>query len=277
MSSTRRVVIFVIIAYAFSWLFWVPEALIAQNLWNAPPTIRDFLAGSLNPGAYGPLFAAVVTAALFGGRAGVISLLKRGLQIRLGEWWWWALLTFPVLIGGSLGLAILLGSPVPAFEAFAQPVALPIILIWIFFLGGPIQEEFGWRGYAFEHLRHTTTSLNAAIVAALMWGFWHLPLFFIPRQDIYYNRPFWGLILTTLLVGIILAWMYANTGGSVFAVIVGHTMFNWSNVVFPTLNNDTAALLLFVLYALLVAFIIWRYGAQTLKGDQPAVSQATSE
>jgi membrane protease YdiL (CAAX protease family) len=268
MSSTRRVIIFVLIAYAFSWLFWVPDALIAQNLWKAPPTIRNFLAGPLNLGPYGPLFAALVTTALFGGRAGVITLLKRGLQIRLGRWWWWALLTFPVLIGGSLGLAVLLGSPIPDFPMLAQPIALPIALVWIFFLGGPLQEEFGWRGYAFEHLRHTTTALNAAIVAALMWGFWHLPLFFIPREDIYYNRPIWGLLLTTLLVGIFLAWLYANTEGSVFAAMVGHAMFNWSNTVFPTLGNDTAALILFGLYALLVVFIVWRYGTKTLTGRQ---------
>jgi uncharacterized protein len=274
MSSTRRVVVFVLIAYAFSWLFWVPDALIAQNLWDAPSSVRNLLAGPFNLGPWGPLFAALVTTAVFGGWAGVKSLLKRGLKVRLGKWWWWALLTFPVLIGGSLGVAILLGSPIPDFPMLAQPIALPIALVWIFFLSGPLQEEFGWRGYAFEHLRHSMTSLYAAIVAALMWGFWHLPLFFIPREDIYYNRPIWGLLLTTLLVGIILAWLYANTGGSVFAAMVGHAMFNWSNVVLPTLENDTAALILFGLYALMVVFILWRYGSKTLTGRQPdAVTQ----
>ena len=135
--------------------------------------------------------------------------------------------------------------------------------VYIFFLGGPLQEEFGWRGYAFEKLRGQYSALTASIVAGLMWGLWHLPLFFVPRAEAYYNRPVWGLLLTTTLVGIILAWFYANTRGSVFAAMLGHTMFNWSNYVFPSLDSDYAALILFGLYFVVVVYILWQYGIRT--------------
>jgi membrane protease YdiL (CAAX protease family) len=92
-------------------------------------------------------------------------------------------------------------------------------------------------------------------------------LFFVPRQEFYYNRPIWGLLLTTTLVGIILAWFYTNTNGSVFAAILGHTMFNWSNYVFPALGSDKAGLLLFGLYFVVVIYIIWQYGAKTLQKE----------
>ena len=111
-------------------------------------------------------------------------------------------------------------------------------------------------------------ALTAAILAGLMWGLWHLPLFFVPRSEDYYNRPLWGLLLTTILVGIILAWFYANTKGSIFAAMVGHTMFNWSNWVFPALKSDSAALILFGLYFLAVVYIIWQYGRKTLTKAQ---------
>ena len=71
-------------------------------------------------------------------------------------------------------------------------------------------------------------------------------------------------MLTTLLTGIILAWIYANTKGSIFAAMLGHAMFNWSNWVFPALEVDAAGLILFVLYFLVVAYILWQYGAKTL-------------
>lgn len=171
---------------------------------------------------------------------------------------------FPVLIGGSLILPALLGKPIPEFVAPAQPVGLPIALVWIFFLGGPLQEEFGWRGFAFENLRKKYRALTVAVIAGLMWGLWHLPLFFVPRAEDYYNRPIWGLILTTILVGVILAWFYMNTKGSIFAVMLGHAMFNWSNWVFPALKSDTAGLFLFGLYFIVVIFIVWRFGAKTL-------------
>jgi len=96
-----------------------------------------------------------------------------------------------------------------------------------------------------------------------MWGLWHLPLFFVPRAEFYYNKPVWGLLLTTTLVGIILAWIYVNTKGSVFAAMLAHAMFNWSNYVFPALGSDSAALILFGMYFAVVAFVLWRYGTKT--------------
>ena len=263
MQSKGNVWVFLLIAYGFSWLFWIPDALVAQNIWNAPESIRSFLAGPFNPGPWGPLVAALVVTFMYQGADGVKTLLKRGLKWRLGVWWWVVLLLFPVLIGGSLLLAIALGDPAPEFVALQQPISLPIAVLFIFFLGGPLQEEFGWRGYAFEHLQGRVNALTAAIIAGLMWGLWHLPLFFVPRQEFYYNRPVWGLVLTTVLVGIILAWFYVNTRGSVFAVMLGHTMFNWSNWVFPSLGSDLAALILFGLYFLVVAYILWQFGYKT--------------
>lgn len=256
--------VFILVAYGFSWLFWIPDALIAQGVWNASEGVKNFLAGPFNLGPWGPLFAAIVVTLMYQGGAGVKNLLKRGLMTRLGKWWWVALLTFPVLIGGSLVISVLLGNPAPEFEALAQPVALPVALIFIFFLGGPLQEEFGWRGYAFEHLRSKYNALTAAIIAGLMWGLWHLPLFFVPRAEDYYNRPLWGLLLTTTLVGIIVAWFYANTNRSIFAAMLGHTMFNWSNWVFPALKSDSAALILFGLYFIAVVYIVWQFGQKTL-------------
>jgi membrane protease YdiL (CAAX protease family) len=269
MSRKGNVWIFMLVAFGFSWLFWIPDALIAQNIWQAPEGLKSFLAGPFNLGPWGPLFAAIAVTYMYQGSTGVKELLKRGLMIRLGKWWLVILILFPVLIGGSLFLAIALGDPLPEFPALAQPFTLPIALIFIFFLGGPLQEEFGWRGYAFENLRGQYSALIASIIAGLMWGLWHLPLFFVPREEFYYNRPVWGLLLTTILVGIILAWFYTNTRGSVFAAMLGHTMFNWSNYVFPSLGSDTAALILFGMYFAVVLFILWRYGIKTFtrKGE----------
>jgi membrane protease YdiL (CAAX protease family) len=265
MKTKSNIFVFILIAFGFSWLFWVPEALIAQNLWNAPDGVRSFL--GLNLGAWGPLIAAIAATLIYQGGEGVKELLKRGLMVRLGKWWWVVLLAFPVLIGGALGISILFGGPVPAFEALQKPAELPIALVFIFFLGGPLQEEFGWRGYAFEHLREKYSALLAAVIAGLMWGLWHLPLFFVPRAEDYYNNPVWGLLLTTVLAGIILAWIYVNTKGSIFAAMLGHTMFNWSNWVLPALKSESASLILFVLYFAAVGYIVWRYGAKRLQRE----------
>lgn len=274
MSRKGNVWVFVAVAFGFSWLFWIPDALIAQGIWQAPEGVASLLAGPFNLGPWGPLVAAIVVTFIYQRGTGVKELLKRGLMIRLGKWWWVILLMFPVLIGGSLLFGIVLGDSVPELPMLAQPLTLPIVFVYVFFLTGPLQEEFGWRGYAFENLRGSFSALTASIIAGLMWGLWHLPLFFVPREEFYYNRPIWGLLLTTTLVGIILAWFYVNTRGSVFAAMLGHAGFNWSNVVFPTLGSDSAALTLFVLYFAVVAFILWRYDTSTFlpRGKQVSLS-----
>jgi membrane protease YdiL (CAAX protease family) len=269
MKTKNNVLVFILIAFGFSWLFWVPEALIVQG-WDAPEFVQNAVA--LNLGAWGPLIGALVTTLIYEGGAGLKKMLKSAINVRLSKWWFVTLLVFPVLIGGSLGLAILFGAPVPEFpvvaEAAAQGAPLPIYLaiafVFVFFTSGPLQEEFGWRGYVFEHLRNKYSALTAAIVAGLLWGVWHTPLFFANRPESYYTNPAWGLFLTTLLAGIILAWLYANTKGSIFTAILGHAMFNYSNWVFPALEVDAAGLILFGLYFLVVAYILWQYGAKTL-------------
>lgn len=269
MQGRPNVWAFVAIAYGFTWLFWGSDALIAQGIWDAPERIRSILAGPWNLGPYGPLVAAIVVTLFAQGPRGVGTLLRRGLKVRIGAWWWVALLVFPVLVGASLAIGIALGDPVPTFEALAQPIALPVSLVWIFFLGGPLQEEFGWRGLAFEQLSQRIAAGWAALAAGLMWGLWHLPLFFVPRADMYYNKPIWGLIVTTLLVGIILAWIYVGAGKSIFAVLLAHAMFNWSNFWIPALESDIASLVLFGAYGLMVAYILVRFGWRTWDRAQP--------
>jgi membrane protease YdiL (CAAX protease family) len=269
MKTKHNVLTFVLITFGFSWLFWVPEALIAQKIWIAPEAVQRFV--GLNLGGWGPLVGAIVTTLIYQRFAGLKELFKRGVMVRLGKWWWVTLLIFPVLIGGSLGLALLFGSPTPDFPAVAEaaqagaplPVYLLIAFVAVFFTSGPLQEEFGWRGYVVENLKNKYSALTAAVIAGLLWGSWHAPLFFANRSEPYYTNPAWGLMLTTLLVGIILAWIYINTKGSIFAAMLGHAMFNWTNYVFPALDVDAAGLILFVLYFLVVGYILWQYGAKT--------------
>ncbi len=201
-STKSNVWLFILIAFGWAWLFWLPEVLTAQELWVAPALVQQLIEGP-NPGGWGPLIAALFVTWRYQGVAGLKVLLKRGIAVWLGVYWYVViLLIFPLLMGGALLLTTLMGIPLPDMPALEQPLTLPIALVVVFFTQGPLQEEFGWRGYAFEWLHHRYNALIAAILAGLMWGMWHLPLFLMPRQEYYYNRPVWGLLLTTTLVGI---------------------------------------------------------------------------
>ncbi len=110
-----------------------------------------------------------------------------------------------------------------------------------------------------------------------MWGLWHLPLFFVPEMGFYYGRPIWGLILSTILISIPIAWVYNNTGRSVLAAMLMHASFNWSHFLFPTLDSDRAGLILFVLEAVVAVAVVLVWGSSTLTREPRTPNKGTSE
>ena len=267
--------LFFVIAFGFSWLFWVPLALAEQGFLSLPDGLYQFLSGSSNPAAWGPFVAAFLMTAIYEGGKGVKALIKRGLDFKIG--WKWYLVVFlllPLLIGLPLLVAQMAGEAIPESNAVAMaggaplPIFAVLAFFVIFFLGGPLQEEFGWRGYATDRLQEKFNALWTGIIMGLLWASWHLPLFFIPREESYYNRPVWGMVLTTTLVTILFTWIYNNTNRSIFATLIFHTMFNWSNTFFPTFETDIGGLLFFGLAIVLVGVIVWQSGPERLKQEQ---------
>ncbi len=260
MKQQRKLWLFFLVAFGWAWLFWIPVALLARGTVILPPALAGFLQGPFNPAAWGPLIAALLVAFLEDGGAGVRKLLQRGLAARFGAGWYLIiLLLFPTLVGGALLLAVLTGEPPPDMPALADPVAIPVAFVYILLLGGPLQEEFGWRGYALEQLQQRWNALGSSVIVGLAWGAWHLPLFFMPRQEFYYQRPIWGLLLSTTLVAVLFTWVYNNTRGSIFAALLFHTMFNLSHWIFPALESDRASLYLLglLLASVIVVLLVW--------------------
>jgi uncharacterized protein len=260
MLTKRKIWLFVLIAYGWSWLFWIPAVLVSQGL-SVPSGVDSFLLGPFNPAAWGPLIAACLCTYLDEGKVEVKKLLKRGLEYRFAPVWYLVIfLLFPLLIGGALLIAIFSGEPFPEFPALANPISIPIAFVYIFFLGGPLQEEFGWRGYALKHLQSRWNALVSSLLVGVMWGAWHLPLFFMVRKEFYYQRPIWGFLLSITLISILFTWVYNNTRESILAALLFHTMLNLSHYVFPTLKSDLSSLYLIILLsiAVIVVQLFWR-------------------
>ncbi len=260
----QNVWLFYLLAFGWSWLFWGTLALHEQGVVSLPDGLYQFLNGP-NPGAWGPLLAAFLLTYLNGGWPALKDLLGQGIRIRFGVFWYAVvLLLFPVIIGGAGWLAQSLGETLPASPAFAEPGSIPISFVWIFFLGGPLQEEFGWRGYATDRLQSRSNALIASIVIGILWAAWHLPLFLVPRQEAYYNRPVWGIFATNVLGTVLLTWVYNNTNKSIFATMLMHTSYNWSNYLFTTLFTDLGGQLFFGLLIAVVVVVVVVEGPRDL-------------
>ena len=73
---------FVLIAFTFTWAFWLLVMLEARGLIASLPVPAMLL------GAFGPMLAAVVLTAQEGGRAGLRSLLSRVVRWRVAPVWY---------------------------------------------------------------------------------------------------------------------------------------------------------------------------------------------
>lgn len=213
------------------------------------------LPGSISSlGGWGPLVGALVVA----WQAGKLrALITAGLRWRMG----WpvfliALLFFPLLIGAIFGLDLLLGTPFTTPEAWIAPATLPIAYVIILLLGGPLQEELGWRGTLLPWLDRVAGPAWASLGVGVVWGLWHLPLFLTPGHGPYYERPFYGLLITTVLISFIFTYLFRRSGGNLLAMMILHTGFNFGHYIFPTLQSDRAALILFAVQGIIVAIIL---------------------
>jgi membrane protease YdiL (CAAX protease family) len=129
----------------------------------------------------------------------------------------------------------------------------------ILFTGGPLQEEFGWRGYALPRLQGRFNALVSSIIIGFMWGLWHLPYFFI-GTELTYAYGIIPQIITAILLSILLTWLFNNTGGSVLVALIFHNMFNLSNDMFPALQTQLGSPLFIIFFSVAAVAVVAFWG-----------------
>jgi membrane protease YdiL (CAAX protease family) len=131
---------------------------------------------------------------------------------------------------------------------------LPAFLISLVF-GGPLGEEIGWRGYALPRLQKEWSPLASALILGIVWGLWHLPLFFITgtAQSFLALAPF---MLWVVSLSVLFTWAYNNTAGSLLIPVLLHAIVNFFAATLAVLPaNEADGARPFLLYTLLVCLL----------------------
>jgi len=248
----RNLVLFYLVTIAFTWFLWISEVLAMQGRLGSS-AFTDFLLSDNNPAAWGPLVGAVILTYWNARKGGVIKLLKRGVDYRFSKIWLIPIILFwPAIMGGGLLMALLAGEEIPTLFWVANPLLIGSSFVQILLFQGPLQEEFGWRGYALDRLQARFNALISSIILGLMWAIWHIPYMFWLSDEIIYEI-LWGFVLSNILITIIFTWLFNNTGGSVMVTLINHAMFILAVIMFPAL--ETAAGSAFYLIALIASII----------------------
>jgi membrane protease YdiL (CAAX protease family) len=255
MSQRNSLVLFFSLAFLLSWVVW------GTSIAEANGIIRFHLPQTL--AFWGLLFVSLLAAALSGGRAAVMDLLRRILRVRVAPLWYGVALGLTIPLGLiAVGMNLLLGGANPIGT---QLSGIPFLVFLITEIGLMIlTEETAWRGFALPRLQKQHSALNASLILGVLWGLWHIPLFFIPGSS-QQNYPFIGFIALILAISIVFTWLYNHTRGSVFLAGIFHGAFD---AVFVGLGFNAGDQRLFWLLVIVVwvfaGALIYLQGAKQL-------------
>lgn len=209
---------------------------------------------------YGFVAASLIMTGITQGKVGVIALLKRYLIWRVHrKWYLVALLLVPAIdLAGIMLNALVSGTP-PDFSAAVGyrifgPSSNLVLLIVPYFIFDALTngEEIGWRGYVLPRLQNRYSALTAALIIAILAGFWHFP-----KWIAHWDAAAFGWSMGDIATkSVLLAWMYNNTRGSLLLVTLFHASFNAAGMVLPMANtldsSNLGALVCIVLLQLVV-------------------------
>jgi uncharacterized protein len=270
-NERKQVWLFLLVTFAFSWIFWIPNALIANGV-ALPAALADFLDSPFNPAAFGPLVAAFLLTLLQQGGKGVLQLLKRGVSLRFKKVWLIAILLLPmVLFGGAIFTTILTGQRALDLSVISNPLFALIAFFVILFTAGPLQEEFGWRGYLLPRLQTRYNALVSSLILGFFWWLWHLPAVFIPGKFMADNLLiFLALLVVITLTSILFTWVFNNTNGSILAAMLMHASMNWSIwAAMPDMKMDLPTIgFICIFLGIAVVLVIKRWGAFKLSHEK---------
>lgn len=267
MIAARRLIrqypstVFFITAFAFAWAFWVPTILLQISA--MPGAILIII------GSFAPSIAGIALTALLDGRTGLKMLFRRAVQWKVPVIWYGVALFAPALIIlAAIGLNIFLGGQAPEFiRLYQYGYLFPAVFLQVLLLGGPLQEEFGWRGYALPKLQNNHSAIFASAVIGILWGLWHIPLFWIPYSN-QFGLPLTGYLLYHIPLALLFTWISNNSAGSLLLALLFHTAFNvtvWFLPITPQAIGDLCVFYLAVgLLWMAAAGIVIVYGPKYL-------------
>ena len=86
---------------------------------------------------------------------------------------------------------------------------------------GPI-EEFGWRGVAQPILQRHVAPIWAGIIIGTVWGFWHLPAFFL-SGTVFGEWNFLPFLVGNITLAVLVTPLFNRSRGS----LLWPMLFHW--------------------------------------------------
>jgi membrane protease YdiL (CAAX protease family) len=112
-------------------------------------------------------------------------------------------------------------------------------------------------GYLIDPLRGRTGTLSAALIIGLAWGAWHIVPFYTMGRSFGWIG---AQVLASILMRVIIVWLYDKANKSVFIAIVFHTFINVATSIIPVAGSAyNPAITATILFIIVAGFGSYRY------------------
>jgi len=189
-SKTLNFFLFFGLSFLISWLLWIPAVL--KTFGNDIPDLFLFIGLFAS---FGPGLSSLILTAFFDGKEGLKKLFKSGIQVRFQKRMFLFIFLFPFgLMAVSWLILLFFEGNHFSSDFIKNPLTIIPAFFSILVMGGPLGEEFGWRGYALEKLLKKYSFFYSSLILGITHGLWHLPLFFID-SSVQFFIPFYEFLL----------------------------------------------------------------------------------
>ena len=220
-----RPVLFFVLAYLFTWMFWIPAVFVPENI-----GIILMLIGLIAPAVISTIFVL----------ASDSEALKQDLKNKVFGFHkvkWQnvilAIIVFAAIIVASILLSFLFGQSIEQF-AFTEDFSFTGVGIagaFITILVASIIEEVGWKGYCEDSIGDYMNWFWESMIFGVLWSLWHLPLLFIPGtyQAGLMVNPLYviNFFISGVPMGFIITWVYLVSDRSILACMIFHLFVNF--------------------------------------------------
>ena len=245
MLERKPLIWFLVLAFGISWPLFLATLLFR----DMEPAVRQLaITGFWALGMWGPGVAAII-ATLVIGRQPFKSLRLNTLGPKRFYLWAWLLPAFLVILSALISALIGTAQLDTEFTFLRQqmeatgtelpvsPMVLILIQVGQALILGPLinvifamGEELGWRGFLLPRLL-PLGQWKALLLSGVIWGVWHAPA--IIQGHNYPDHPILGILLMTvftILIGIIIGWMYLNTRSPWVAALAHGSLNAWAGL-----------------------------------------------
>jgi membrane protease YdiL (CAAX protease family) len=230
-SQTGSIVVFFLVTYGVTWMSWAAAWALSRGgkLGFPPPGLGVVL---FYLGVFAPSLVALWLTRRREGSAGVRALLVRLVKVNVPVKWYVFAISYTVVI--KLTAALIHRITTGSWPAFATESIILMLaaILWSMLIFGQAGEEVGWRGFALPRLRKRFGLGAASVLLGVIWATWHLPLFFIPGIETT-GQSFPTYLLAVTAFSVAIAWLYANTNGSLFLTMLMHAAYNNTKDIVP--------------------------------------------